>query len=347
MKVRVQPADHFATGHYRAIWPAEVLAAQGHDVEIQWSFDAHWQDDYGLGVTRLVGVEPIEADVVVIQRPLRREMAQIIPHIQAQGIKVIVEIDDDFEHIPVNNTSYKTLHPKYNAGRNWQILRQACRDADFVTVSTPALAKVYGTPGRVAVLPNFVPDWYLSINRKTQHDIGWTGSVDTHPGDLEVTHGALAQVSERVRIIGTGKGVKSRLGLNYEPIASGWLELLNGEYQSLISTLKVGIVPLCNSAFNQAKSALKGLEYSALGVPFVASPTDEYKRLVAKGVGALAADRSREWIRELNRLSSNDAYWQEQRAAGIEVAKTMTYERNAWRWWETWEHVANRLKATA
>ena len=50
-------------------------------------------------------------------------------------------------------------------------------------------------------------------------------------------------------------------------------------FHAQVAQLDTGIVPLQRSRFNEAKSNLKGLEYAALGVPFVASPTAEYERL--------------------------------------------------------------------
>ena len=66
--------------------------------------------------------------------------------------------------------------------------------------------------------------------------------------------------------------------------------LTGGGYTSSVAELGVGLVPLLDSAFNRAKSWLKGLEYAALGVPFVASPTPEYVKLAGLGAGLLADD---------------------------------------------------------
>ena len=54
--------------------------------------------------------------------------------------------------------------------------------------------------------------------------------------------------------------------------------------------------------FNEAKSWIKGLEYTAAGIPFVASPSVEYKRLKKKyGVGRLAKNQG-EWIKQVEAL---------------------------------------------
>ena len=63
----------------------------------------------------------------------------------------------------------------------------------------------------------------------------------------------------------------------------------------------IGLVPLTRNPFNEAKSYLKGLEYAASGIPFIATPTEEYRILAADGVGRLAEtpDEWRDHAREL------------------------------------------------
>ena len=56
----------------------------------------------------------------------------------------------------------------------------------------------------------------------------------------------------------------------------------------MLNGIHVGLVPLTRSPFNEAKSYLKGLEYAAAGIPFIATPTEEYRLLHRAGVGRLA-----------------------------------------------------------
>ncbi len=83
--------------------------------------------------------------------------------------------------------------------------------ADLVTVTTPALAERYGSHGRVKVLPNLVPASYFDIPthapRKVSPTVGWTGSVVTHVGDLDVMGGVIPGV-----LAETGLGARARGG---------------------------------------------------------------------------------------------------------------------------------------
>lgn len=344
MRISVYPADDGGCGHYRLVWPARALIAQGHEVTISAGLPAQWIDDRD-GTPQVVGCEAIDADVVVLQRPLTRNLVDVIPFVQDQGVAVVVEIDDDFAAIPPQNISWPICNPRNNPNRNWDHLARACRMADLVTVTTPALARRYGGHGRVAVLPNFVPEWYLQVNqpRTLPLTVGWTGSVHTHPGDLEVTRGAVAKVvadlGAELRIVGTGFGVGERLGLGADPPGTGWVEL--EAYPYPMAELDVGIVPLADNAFNAAKSCLKMMEFAALGVPVVGSPTPDNLRLHLKGVG-LIARKPREWERALRSLITDNDRRAELAGDGRRLMAGLTIEANAERWLDAWTSAADQ-----
>lgn len=336
MKVSVHPGDKGGCGHYRMIWPAEVLIAQGHDIVINSEINAKFLD-YGKGKVEVLNAEvPDGADVVVLQRPLHADVVRLIPHLRDKGAAIVVEIDDDFRHIDANNIAFKRSHPRWSPEHNFKILDQAIALADLVTVSTPRLKEIYGGGSNIIVLPNYVPDWYLDTTAEgPRYGVGWSGSVLTHPGDLEITRGGLRNTPERFRVVGSGKGVRTALGLDYDPETTEWLDI-SGDYQKALATLKVGVVPLKDSLFNHAKSWLKGLEYASVGVPFIASPTEEYESLSKLGAGKLAS-RARHWEKEVRWLLTDPHYWEERSQEGIEAAKKLTYTEHAWKWMDAWE----------
>jgi glycosyltransferase involved in cell wall biosynthesis len=78
------------------------------------------------------------------------------------------------------------------------------------------------------------------------------------------------------------------------------MQLIHNVPKSL-HNFHVGLVPLTRNPFNEAKSYLKGLEYAASGIPFIATPTEEYRILARAGVGRLAEtpDEWQDHAREL------------------------------------------------
>lgn len=358
MKVVVHPADRAGgCGMYRLTFPSRVLIDAGHDVELAYDAEYRcvWQPSaWG---DRIVGIEGrVDADVVVLQRPMHRNRVELIDQLQAQGVAVVVEVDDDFHAIHRKNPAWLATNPLEDADRNRDWLKKACARADLVTVSTPTLASRYGSHGRVAVLPNCVPEAYTTLEPGAYTDtylerpegllVGWTGSIVTHPDDLEATGGGAAEAiratGAKFHVVGTGKGVKDALELDDEPTSTGWLPI--EAYPEAMLAFDVGIVPLAAHNFNEAKSWLKGLEMASLGVPFVASPTGEYRKLSDAGIGWIAQSPA-EWrflveqlIRDRPHREALALAWRAQ------VAADHTYERNAWKWWAAWEMAAENRR---
>lgn len=342
MRVALWPADTNGCGAYRLIWPGWALQDEGRDVVV-----LHPTSDIPA-LARDGKFESVPYDTVVVQRPLARQRLTTIRDLQSVGCAAIVEIDDDFTSINARNSAWQAAHPRLSPDENWDILAEACRIADHVVVTTPALARRYGSHGRVSIVPNCVPASYLDIERSPQEGtwVGWAGSVETHPNDLQETNGAVARALERagakMAVVGTGKGVRAALRLREAPFCTGWRPIT--EYPVGLAQFDVGIVPLERSAFNEAKSWLKGMEMAAVGVPFVASPTAPYRALHAEGAGVLA-ERPRDWEREVGRLLASESMREDVMLAGRQVAARWTIEANAWRWWEAWTSAALRRSA--
>lgn len=341
LRVALFPADQGGCGMYRMRLPA---AASGIDTVFPDTLTVRRSTrDW----SHIIGAT-VDADIAVIQRPMRAAIVDAIPHLQRAGVAVVIELDDDFGRLHAQHPAFQLTHPTSSPDLNWRHLQRACRLADLVTVSTPALAQRYRPDA--LVLPNCVPERLLTIRAERDgRTVGWGGATVVHPGDLDVTRGGVAQAvadtGARFLNIGPG-GVARQLGFATEPDATGGLPF--DRYHQALAQLDVGIVPLADTAFNAAKSALKGLEYAALGIPYVASPTPEYQRLHdLHGLGLIARDRSRDWRNQTRRLLTDASLRDEIAEHGREqIAEHHVMERNGWRWAEAWEHAAEIRNAT-
>jgi hypothetical protein len=344
--------------------PARVLAADGLDVAVGLDsgpvalWDRHWRGNSAPYEARVAGLaQKPDADVVVINRPARAHWTELIPYLQAAGVRVVVDVDDDFAAIDRGNVAlrdYTTSHvkacglncPRDHARVNRDWILRACLLADLVTCSTPDLARRYAPHGRFAVLPNLVPARYLDVEASDpwERSIGWSGSVETHPGDLEATGRSVGDVLAShdgwsAGVIGTGKGAAKALGIDEVRATGKWLSL--EQYPQAMARLGVGIVPLQASRFNRSKSALKMSEFAALGVPVVASPTPDNKRLHGLGVGLIAAN-PREWREHLTRLVESEDFRTDLAHRGREAMRAQTYERRAGMWADAWTSTLER-----
>jgi hypothetical protein len=107
------------------------------------------------------------------------------------------------------------------------------------------------------------------------------------------------------------------------------------DYAAELARSAIGIVPLADSVFNESKSALKMSEFAAVGVPVVASPSPDNRRVHDLGVGLLAGDR-KQWRQQVRRLIDSPDCRSQLAVRGREAIASQTYERQADRWWSAW-----------
>jgi glycosyltransferase involved in cell wall biosynthesis len=382
VKVAVYPADEGGCGHYRMTWPAQAAAQAGYDVtlgselepiQIQWSepFEGDpppWVDPQGV-------VSTPDVDVMVFQRVLHRQFVEVVPMLQARGIRVVIDIDDLFDQVARANVAWYAMEehwhtvqevellcrrhgqvkvtkrsndghylyvPGHEANNHRQNLKRTLQRADQVTVSTDSLLDSYRPHVRTPMVAvrNGPPVGFLHDPRERKPNplpqVGWSGSVATHPGDLEVMRGAVAQVRRQhlflFKIVGTGVGVKSRVGIEAD-VTTGWVAL--DEYPFAYASLDIALCPLADNAFNRAKSWIKPLEAASVGVVPIMSPTPEYRRLHELGIGLLARS-PREWAGALRRLLVDQEYRFQLQVEGFEVARRLTVDSQVDSWWAAW-----------
>jgi glycosyltransferase involved in cell wall biosynthesis len=339
--------------YYRTYLPSKGLADEGYDViATSKNETVLWQDRPMVTRTgkmvmepRVMGWQDPECDVAVFQRPLHRDVADLIVWCRKNGIRTVIDMDDDYSRIDPRNKAYEYAQPATSPKRNTNHLQRAIAAADVLTVTTEALADRYGRH-KARVIPNFIPrSWTLQPHVPAfEPRVGWSGTVQTHPGDLDDTAGgvgrALLATGAPFHLIGAEEdrpAVQDALKLSsLTPFtASGWVPLLH--YPDKMSEIDVGIVPLAPSAFNQAKSWLKGLEFSALGIPFIASPTEPYRRLNRESkLGRIAKSRA-SWQQNIIELVENEAMRENEGETAREIVRDRhLVENNLDLWLNAW-----------
>jgi hypothetical protein len=351
MKVYVFPADMTGCGYYRLIWPAETLIAKGHDITIvpPHKRDNMMQATLRDGVVTSVKI-PSDADVIVLQRVTHRYLAQAIKLMRLSGVAVVVDMDDDLTCIHPSNPAFNALHPvNGNVDHNWQNTLAACDNATMVTVSTPALVNRYGKRTPAHVLYNMVPERMLALPRVDSDVVGWAGAVFSHPTDLQElgpSIAALLRDGGAFKSVGPIDGVHKAFGLASDtPVASTGIITDILEWPEAVSSIGIGLAPLTDSRFNNAKSWLKMAEYAAVGVPCIASPREEYRRLHRKGVGLLAKNPT-EWTKVIRKLRGSENLREDLSWQGRAVMETLTIEDNAELWAEAWTEALIRERAS-
>jgi hypothetical protein len=372
VKIVVYPADSYGCGHHRLIWPAQVLQDQGHDVLIVDAEDRHVRIHIDEGTGFVHNVElPEDIDVIVFQRTTDFRLVNAIKWLRERGYTVVIDVDDDLTNIHPSNPAFAALDP--NAARravemlirmgrvdpkqkaaavaayqhkfthSWRHLADACKVASLVTVSTPGLLKQYASHGRGMWFPNYVPEHYFDQGHVDSDKIVWPAALHSHPNDPSAVGNAIARlVGEGASFTTIGEknaNVRQAFGLREEPDA--WPDTNVHEWPSALTKIGIGIAPLADTIFNSRKSWLKPIEMSACGVPWVASPRVEYRRLHDLGAGVLA-DKPKDWYRALRLLLDDSAARVDLSLRGVAVARGLRLVDNAWRLMEAWTDARTR-----
>lgn len=344
MKILALKADNGGCAHYRINEPSRVVRDLFDvDIRVSSSTEVVAIQDVKTGLYKIFEIKE-DVDLIVIQRPLNNYNIELIRQAREQGIATVVDIDDDFETVHPANITWPAVQPQLNPAENKVWLKKATEMCDLVTVSTPALQKYASAYGGSTVIRNCIPASTLDLtkrkHRSTIH-VGWSGTLDTHPTDLLVLENSIKNVLRygnftKFVVVGDKKGIANQLHLNESQVGTTGLVPLSDYYQALLDYIDIGIVPLEISDFNTAKSYLKLLEFSSLGIPTVASPTAENVILNSMGVGLIASTPA-EWKKLILSLSKDGRRRIKIGAQSKEVIREhLTYESNADLWLNAW-----------
>ena len=266
-----------------------------------------WTPEWGVGVKQ--GEEGLFGNKTVM---LKLVMDRSTPHQMRQaqklGQKIIVDVDDFYEGIPETNRAYEMTHPEKNPNTNREFYHQVIEMADLVTVSTPFLLEHHSKthPNVVMVRNGVYVDMFEKRKQRSKPVIGWVGAVPFRGGDLEIMQEWLPDFLEKHDLMFHHSGympdapsVAEVVGIPEERFTQS--PIVNMLDYGTQFNFDIGLVPLSNIPFNEAKSTIKGLEYAAAGIPFVASDLPEYRSLAGLGVGRVARTAD-EWIEHLETL---------------------------------------------
>jgi len=305
---------HPASAHVRVVRRVEHLVASGRAEARQVDPEAF-----------VAGTDDTDYAAVLVQRDIlpRPLVDPFTARAVERGIRVIAEVDDDFF---TESGRARLARAEYDPDRLASI-DALVRGADRVVVSTEELAAVVRPIAReVVVVRNaldpaiWTPDAdaddpdadrpdsdhpdahrpdagrpdadHADGTRPTdEHRVLYMGTL-THAADLELLRDVFTDLTAadgtpiRLEVIGVT-----------EETASDWyrrVEVPDGHYPAFSRWLvanrrrwHAGVAPLRDEEFNRAKSDLKALEYTALGLPAVVSARPSYAVAAQHGVVAV------------------------------------------------------------
>jgi len=279
----------------------------GHEVVV----GTLWQREGALAVEEADGRIDYP-DVVILQRIMHDKVDQSIKFGQESGQIVINDLDDWYWGLDPNNEAFKASHPKHNPVENTNFYAKNMRASDYITTSTPYLAqRIKEKFGKDPVLlPNCIDvERFIPVDHDVDTPVvGWAGSTSHRSGDIETVRGIFERFLRegQIKMLHAGDAITSptfasMIGLPDEMVERTPRRTTE-EYPQML-TMQIGIVPLRDTPFNMAKSAIKGLEYAASGIPFIAAALPSYTDLRSEwGDGFYIAKRPIDWVKATNRL---------------------------------------------
>jgi glycosyltransferase involved in cell wall biosynthesis len=228
-------------------------------------------------VGRVSGVESFASyDVVVLQQVRGREWMSVIRQLRAGGVRVLYEIDDLPDAIRKTSDHDHALA----IDREWvREVELAMRVCDGVICSTDFLARRY----RSVVSTTYTCRNGLDLRRYAMTrvprpgsvTIGWAGGTG-HRRAMGAWLPAVADVlrtNASARFMTVGEPFASELAEEFGEERCIALPFTNLEtYPAAMANFDIALAPAAPTNFFRAKSDLRWLEASALGIPVIADP---------------------------------------------------------------------------
>jgi glycosyltransferase involved in cell wall biosynthesis len=233
----------------------------------------------------------------------------------------LTEIDDYVLSIPAKNQASEYFRP----GSDMVAYAvDQFRESDGLVVSTPYLGDLYKKFNKnIHVVENCIDTGLWHVSEENSSDavkIGWMGG-GTHEEDLEIVKDVVFEILEEhpnvsfhflhgvPRFFRDVPRIKADLGFKPVDKYPKWV---------MKAGFDIGIAPLEDNNFNRGKSNLRWLEYSAMGIPTVASPLPHFVQSIEEGKTGFIANTKDEWKTNLKNLIADKIL---RRAIGLNARK--------------------------
>jgi glycosyltransferase involved in cell wall biosynthesis len=293
--------DKGSSGWWRMVLPARHIQADG------WRLDCTAAPvDYD---------HLLEYDTIFVQRMHHWESFYMLERLKKAGKRIVYDIDDDLFNITPDNPAYHTIT------RDDQLAAANCMKlADVVTTTTDELRRRL-TGVLDGVSPIVIPNAW-DVDDNWSEDIGspdglkrilWSGGA-SHGKDWEECFSAVSEIMQerdnvRLMILGyLPPCIEQSVNLPQFKNRIEFCGFRDPEtYYKLVHHIRadVGLAPVRSTNFNSAKSPIKFLEYSLIGVPTVASDWLPYKPEIEDSKTGFLVEGVRQWKSSIELLLDN------------------------------------------
>lgn len=326
---------------YRCYLPMQELKKHGWETGMGFpGFDPN--HGYGLLIPNKQAIHGWE--IVVLKLMMLENIVHQIPMAQAKGQKIVIDIDDHHAGLEPTNLAYKATDPSTNPKNNRDHYFKSMDIADALITSTPFLYDYYKKqyPDKpIYMVRNAIDPSHFKFRKDKSMNwptVGWVGATPWRSSDLETLNPFVGEFIEKKQwrfhhsgSIINAPTVQEQMGIPLKLYSSEPMKPIL-TYGELFKRMDIGLVPLNHVEFNKAKSFIKGLEYTAAGVPWIATDYEEYNYLNEEyGIGRIAHSPE-EWISHLEELGTDKARNKERHENMRLVKEFHTMEKRGPEW---------------
>jgi glycosyltransferase involved in cell wall biosynthesis len=324
----IKPIQPNGCAWYRCYLPMQELKKDKYESGMGMP---GFSEDHGFGILIPDNKAIHGWDIVVLKLIMLERVVEQVDKAIELGQKVVVDLDDHMEGLHKDNLAHKMTSPEKNPKNNREHYFSIIEKATALITSTPFLKDFYQK--KYPNKPIYLVRNGIDLDRwKVRNDhsgylptFGWVGATPWRSNDLEILSPYFGKFikEKKCRFHHSGSiinapGVDKKIEIDKKIFTHEPMKPING-YPNMFRKIDIGIVPLADLDFNHAKSFIKGLEYAAAGIPFIASPSPEYRYLAEHGVGRIASNPE-EWMIHAEELI-NPKTRKEERLKNREIVK--------------------------
>ncbi|MCX6968776.1 MAG: glycosyltransferase [Verrucomicrobia bacterium] len=293
---------------YRVNQKAEVLESMGHATKV-----ISWTDSHAC-----LSALPTHGAVIFYRTPAVKEVVLLAREARRLGLATFFEIDDlvfDAEEYRRNsNLLALEKSEQLDLLRGAELYRDMLGHVDHAIGSTELITGRLRAlaPGQAFTVENALDRTLLDAAERrfpraasAPVTIVYGSGTKTHDADFALVANPLARVMAEhpsVRLLLAGPLL---LPAALEPFRERVIRIPLMGFEDYLSTLArcdINLAPLEPGLFNDAKSNIKFLEASVLGLPSICSPREEFKNVIRDGENGFLAGDDEEWHRKLTAL---------------------------------------------
>lgn len=355
-RILILTRQYGGVGYYRQRIPARILERSGKFDVTHFDgerFDRALQPNYIAWLEQHVG----KFDLVWVDRFTDLDHLKFFRGFahNSPGCRLVVDLDDDFWHVPKGNPAYQAYRPGQPA---YEASKASLLFSEMLTVSTPYLGELAESRAHaVKVLPNVIDpaDWTgHPVNPEALNDpalrIVYSGAGG-HYEDLDLISQAMSEllheqpVPFRFFAVGSGpiwvhdlaKKMPDRV------FVLGWHPFHDYLPSFSWGRFDISLAPLADNIFNRSKSNIRWIESATVGIPTIVSDVGPFKPLSDDLTLKVKSNKPKDWKAAITDLLL-DAERRQQIAAAARqaVLDDWTLDSNPRLWYDFVEEALSR-----